>query len=172
MSAPTGSGKTVVGEHAVALALRDGGKAFYTAPIKALSNQKYADLVSELGPERVGLLTGDHAVNHLRILPDVSAMPFNPAERLAVWQLLASLMHQSLGAERARAAIARDRDEVARQRDELAARLGARRYRAMDRALSLARRSRILRFLGGGALRAPRRIWAGAGGATRVSGHS
>ncbi|UDY38025.1 DEAD/DEAH box helicase [Dermatobacter hominis] len=63
VSAPTGSGKTVVGEHAVALALRDGGKAFYTAPIKALSNQKYADLVAELGPERVGLLTGDHAVN-------------------------------------------------------------------------------------------------------------
>lgn len=63
VSAPTGSGKTVVGEHAVALALRDGGKAFYTAPIKALSNQKYGDLVRVLGPERVGLLTGDHSVN-------------------------------------------------------------------------------------------------------------
>lgn len=63
MSAPTGSGKTVVGEHAVALALRDGGRAFYTAPIKALSNQKYTDLVGALGISTVGLLTGDHAVN-------------------------------------------------------------------------------------------------------------
>ncbi len=63
VSAPTGSGKTVVGEHAVAAALREGGKAFYTAPIKALSNQKYADLVRVLGDERVGLLTGDHSIN-------------------------------------------------------------------------------------------------------------
>ena len=63
MSAPTGSGKTVVGEHAVARALSAGAKAFYTAPIKALSNQKYADLVAVLGPGRVGLLTGDHTVN-------------------------------------------------------------------------------------------------------------
>jgi ATP-dependent RNA helicase HelY len=63
VSAPTGSGKTVVGEHAVALALRDGGKAFYTAPIKALSNQKFTDLVEVLGSDRVGLLTGDHAIN-------------------------------------------------------------------------------------------------------------
>ena len=63
VAAPTGSGKTVVGEHAVALALADGAKAFYTAPIKALSNQKYADLVAVLGTDRVGLLTGDHAIN-------------------------------------------------------------------------------------------------------------
>lgn len=63
VSAPTGSGKTVVGEHAVTLALRGGGKAFYTAPIKALSNQKFTDLRAVLGPERVGLLTGDHAIN-------------------------------------------------------------------------------------------------------------
>jgi ATP-dependent RNA helicase HelY len=62
VAAPTGSGKTVVGEHAVALALAAGGKAFYTAPIKALSNQKYSDLVEVLGEHRVGLLTGDHAI--------------------------------------------------------------------------------------------------------------
>ncbi len=62
VAAPTGSGKTVVGEHAVAAALRSGGKAFYTAPIKALSNQKYADLVGVLGEDRVGLLTGDHSI--------------------------------------------------------------------------------------------------------------
>ena len=63
VAAPTGSGKTVVAEHAVALALRSGGKAFYTAPIKALSNQKYNDLVARHGTDRVGLLTGDNAVN-------------------------------------------------------------------------------------------------------------
>jgi len=63
VSAPTGSGKTVVGEHAVAAALAAGGKAFYTAPIKALSNQKYSDLVAELGEEKVGLLTGDRSIN-------------------------------------------------------------------------------------------------------------
>jgi ATP-dependent RNA helicase HelY len=63
VAAPTGSGKTVVAEHAVARALAEGGKAFYTTPIKALSNQKFHDLVARHGPERVGLLTGDNAVN-------------------------------------------------------------------------------------------------------------
>ncbi|MCW2713746.1 MAG: hypothetical protein JWN88_793 [Frankiales bacterium] len=63
VAAPTGAGKTVVGEFAAHLALREGRKCFYTTPIKALSNQKYADLVARYGPERVGLLTGDHAVN-------------------------------------------------------------------------------------------------------------
>src|SRR4051794_13882581 len=63
VAAPTGSGKTVVAEYAVALALQSHGKAFYTAPIKALSNQKYADLVRRHGIDRVGLLTGDNSVN-------------------------------------------------------------------------------------------------------------
>jgi ATP-dependent RNA helicase HelY len=63
VAAPTGSGKTVVAEHAVARALAEGGKAFYTTPIKALSNQKYHDLVERHGAENVGLLTGDNAVN-------------------------------------------------------------------------------------------------------------
>ena len=63
VAAPTGSGKTVVAEHAVAKALAEGGKAFYTAPIKALSNQKYADLARRHGSHRVGLLTGDNAIN-------------------------------------------------------------------------------------------------------------
>jgi ATP-dependent RNA helicase HelY len=61
--APTGAGKTVVGEFAVHLALREGRKCFYTTPIKALSNQKYADLVSRHGEANVGLLTGDNSVN-------------------------------------------------------------------------------------------------------------
>ncbi len=63
VAAPTGAGKTVVGEFAVHLALERSFKAFYTTPIKALSNQKYADLVRRHGPERVGLLTGDSSIN-------------------------------------------------------------------------------------------------------------
>jgi len=63
VAAPTGSGKTVVAEHAVARALHEGGKAFYTTPIKALSNQKYHDLVRRYGEARIGLLTGDNAIN-------------------------------------------------------------------------------------------------------------
>jgi len=63
VAAPTGSGKTVVGEFAIHLALATGRKCFYTTPIKALSNQKYADLVARYGEERVGLLTGDNTVN-------------------------------------------------------------------------------------------------------------
>ncbi len=63
VAAPTGSGKTVVAEHAVAAALETGGKAFYTSPIKALSNQKYADFARRYGADRVGLLTGDTTTN-------------------------------------------------------------------------------------------------------------
>ncbi|GAB3443573.1 DEAD/DEAH box helicase [Actinophytocola sediminis] len=61
--APTGAGKTVVGEFAVHLALAEGRKCFYTTPIKALSNQKYADLVDRYGQREVGLLTGDSSIN-------------------------------------------------------------------------------------------------------------
>ncbi|GAA5154991.1 DEAD/DEAH box helicase [Amycolatopsis dongchuanensis] len=61
--APTGAGKTVVGEFAVHLALAEGRKCFYTTPIKALSNQKYNDLVDRYGNDAVGLLTGDTAIN-------------------------------------------------------------------------------------------------------------
>jgi ATP-dependent RNA helicase HelY len=63
VAAPTGSGKTIVGEFAIHLALQTGRKAFYTTPIKALSNQKYHDLVKRYGPDNVGLLTGDNVVN-------------------------------------------------------------------------------------------------------------
>ncbi|HEY1573056.1 MAG TPA: RNA helicase [Pseudonocardiaceae bacterium] len=61
--APTGAGKTVVGEFAVHLALAEGRKCFYTTPIKALSNQKYTDLVARHGAADVGLLTGDTSIN-------------------------------------------------------------------------------------------------------------
>ena len=61
--APTGAGKTVVGEFAVHLALAAGRKCFYTTPIKALSNQKHSDLVRRYGPEQIGLLTGDQSIN-------------------------------------------------------------------------------------------------------------
>jgi ATP-dependent RNA helicase HelY len=63
VAAPTGAGKTVVGEFAVHLALASGQKAFYTTPIKALSNQKYGELVARHGADNVGLLTGDTTVN-------------------------------------------------------------------------------------------------------------
>ncbi|MEO5744294.1 MAG: DEAD/DEAH box helicase [Terracoccus sp.] len=63
VAAPTGAGKTIVGEFAVHLALAGGRKAFYTTPIKALSNQKYADLVRVHGVGQVGLLTGDASIN-------------------------------------------------------------------------------------------------------------
>jgi len=63
VAAPTGSGKTLVGEFAVHLALAQGRKCFYTTPIKALSNQKFNDLVRRYGAEQVGLLTGDNTIN-------------------------------------------------------------------------------------------------------------
>ncbi|WP_457255281.1 DEAD/DEAH box helicase [Pedococcus sp. P5_B7] len=63
VAAPTGAGKTIVGEFAVHLALASGRKAFYTTPIKALSNQKYNDLVRRHGAKNVGLLTGDSSIN-------------------------------------------------------------------------------------------------------------
>jgi ATP-dependent RNA helicase HelY len=63
VTAPTGSGKTLVAEAAIHLALSKGRKAFYTTPIKALSNQKYADFAAVYGSEGVGLLTGDNVVN-------------------------------------------------------------------------------------------------------------
>lgn len=63
VTAPTGSGKTLIAEAAIHLALDEGRRAFYTTPIKALSNQKYSDLVAQHGSERVGLLTGDNVVN-------------------------------------------------------------------------------------------------------------
>jgi ATP-dependent RNA helicase HelY len=63
VAAPTGAGKTVVGEFAVRYARLRGEKAFYTTPIKALSNQKFRELTAVHGPAAVGLLTGDTSIN-------------------------------------------------------------------------------------------------------------
>ncbi|MDP9695953.1 UNVERIFIED_ORG: ATP-dependent RNA helicase HelY [Arthrobacter globiformis] len=63
VAAPTGAGKTIVGEFAVYLALQRGLKAFYTTPIKALSNQKFTELTEKYGEANVGLLTGDTSIN-------------------------------------------------------------------------------------------------------------
>ncbi len=63
VAVPTGSGKTVVAEYGISTARHDGRRAFYTAPVKALSNQKYRDLVAVHGEENVGLLTGDNSIN-------------------------------------------------------------------------------------------------------------
>ncbi|TAM68974.1 MAG: DEAD/DEAH box helicase [Microbacteriaceae bacterium] len=70
VAAPTGAGKTVVAEFAVFLALQQAAaKVFYTAPMKALSNQKYQEFVTEYGPDQIGLLTGDTNINpHARIV--------------------------------------------------------------------------------------------------------
>ncbi|HEX8731978.1 MAG TPA: DEAD/DEAH box helicase [Ktedonobacterales bacterium] len=63
VAAPTGTGKTLVAEVAIWLARREGKRAIYTAPIKALSNQKFRDLRARYGADEVGLLTGDIVEN-------------------------------------------------------------------------------------------------------------
>lgn len=63
VAAPTGAGKTVVGEFAAFASLARGKKCFYTTPIKALSNQKFHEFVERFGEDRVGLLTGDTNIN-------------------------------------------------------------------------------------------------------------
>ena len=63
VAAPTGAGKTVVGEFAAFSAIAQGKKCFYTTPIKALSNQKFQEFVERFGEDRVGLLTGDTNIN-------------------------------------------------------------------------------------------------------------
>ena len=63
VAAPTGAGKTVVGEFAAFLAIEQGKKCFYTTPIKALSNQKFSEFVTRFGEDNVGLLTGDTNIN-------------------------------------------------------------------------------------------------------------
>lgn len=63
VTAPTGAGKTLVADGSIAMTIASGERAFYTTPIKALSNQKFSDLVSIYGEDTVGLLTGDNVIN-------------------------------------------------------------------------------------------------------------
>ena len=63
VAAPTGAGKTIVGQFGAYVALEQGMRAFYTTPIKALSNQKYLELCDLFGAANVGLATGDTSVN-------------------------------------------------------------------------------------------------------------
>ena len=63
VAAPTGAGKTIIGEFAVDLVINSGGKCFYTTPIKALSNQKFTELCAKYGESKIGLLTGDTSIN-------------------------------------------------------------------------------------------------------------
>lgn len=63
VAAPTGAGKTIVGEFAAFLAEEKGERCFYTTPIKALSNQKFQELTRVHGEANVGLLTGDSSIN-------------------------------------------------------------------------------------------------------------
>ena len=63
LTAPTGSGKTLIGEFAIIRALSHENRVFYTTPLKALSNQKFRDFVKQFGETKVGLLTGDISIN-------------------------------------------------------------------------------------------------------------
>ena len=63
VAAPTGSGKTIVAEYALSATLKRQRRSFYTTPLKALSNQKFHDLVELFGEDQVGLLTGDVVIN-------------------------------------------------------------------------------------------------------------
>ena len=59
VSAPTGSGKTLIADYIIGRDLKRGIRVIYTAPIKALSNQKYRDFSKDYGEENIGLMTGD-----------------------------------------------------------------------------------------------------------------
>ena len=63
LTAPTGSGKTLLGEFAIYRALNHKSRVFYTTPLKALSNQKFRDFSLQFGQNKVGLLTGDMSIN-------------------------------------------------------------------------------------------------------------
>ncbi len=63
VSAATGTGKTLIADYVIDKAIKEGKKVFYTAPIKALSNQKYKDFKNEYGEEKIGIMTGDVVIN-------------------------------------------------------------------------------------------------------------
>jgi len=63
VSAPTGSGKTLIADYIINKYIKKGVRVIYTAPIKALSNQKYKEFTADYGKEKIGLLTGDIVIN-------------------------------------------------------------------------------------------------------------
>src|SRR3989338_3972004 len=63
VSAPTGSGKTLIADYIIGRDVKRGIRVIYTAPIKALSNQKYKEFTTDYGEDKVGLLTGDIVIN-------------------------------------------------------------------------------------------------------------
>ena len=63
VTAPTGSGKTWIAREEIRRLLESGRRAWYTSPLKALTNSKYQEFTAEFGPERVGILTGDRKEN-------------------------------------------------------------------------------------------------------------
>jgi glycosyltransferase involved in cell wall biosynthesis len=96
--------------------------------------------------------TGDHGVNHVRVLPDVAAMPFTAAERLEVWTLLASMHH---GME----AVAEYIHALEKERQALHDRLNARRYRVVDEVCLFLKRITSPQRVVGGIFRKSRRVW-------------
>jgi ATP-dependent RNA helicase HelY len=64
VTAPTGSGKTWIAREEIRRLLAAGRRAWYTTPLKALTNSKYAEFIDEFGADRVGILTGDRKENH------------------------------------------------------------------------------------------------------------
>ena len=63
VTAPTGSGKTWIAREEIRRILENGGRAWYTSPLKALTNSKYHEFIDEFGPDKVGILTGDRKEN-------------------------------------------------------------------------------------------------------------
>ncbi|MBW2964228.1 DEAD/DEAH box helicase [Candidatus Woesearchaeota archaeon] len=63
VSAPTGSGKTLIADYIIDKDIREGKRIVYTAPIKALSNQKFKDFCNQYGEDKIGLITGDLVIN-------------------------------------------------------------------------------------------------------------